>query len=411
LRKVLVKAHTRAWVAWAILVFSVLPVGVGFLLVSWSSHRFDLGIEVAARLAFLPFGLVGAAIVARQPSNAVGWLCAGIGLGTGLFQFMEDYSLYALSHDLPGGVALGLLGVMPWHGLLTLMVVFLPLLFPDGRLVSPRWRLLAWMAGGASVVHALLMLVAPGSLHGLRGLPDNPLGVEAAAAAIGTAVAIGFVLIGIFALAAAASMVIRFRRATGVQRQQLKWFTYAAAQLAVFFTLAVLFDFFESSSSLLAPLFFLSFALVPIAIGIAVLRYRLYEIDRLINRTLVYGLLTALLSAVYAGTVLSLGQLFGGIGHEPPSWAIAGATLAVAALFQPARRRIQQAVDRRFNRRQHDAVRTVEAFSARLRDHIDLDTVSAQLVAVVDQTMQPTTTSLWLRPTGELLASDRGRGG
>jgi hypothetical protein len=391
-------ARTRAWVAWAVLLFSVLPVGLGFLLVSSSSHRFDLGIEVAARLAFLPFGLVGAAIVARQPSNAVGWLCAGIGLGTGLFQFMEDYSLYALSHELPGGVALGLLGVMPWHGLLTLMAVFLPLLFPDGRLVSPRWRLLAWTAAGASVVHALLMLVAPGSLHGLGGLPDNPLGVEAAAAAIGTAVAIGFALIGIFALAAAASMVIRFRRATGVHRQQLKWFTYAAAQLAVFFTFAVLFDFFESSSSLLAPLFFLSFALVPIAIGIAVLRYRLYEIDRLINRTLVYGLLTALLGAVYAGTVLSLGQVFGGIGHEPPTWAIAGATLAVAALFQPARRRIQRVVDRRFNRRHHDAARTVEAFSTRLRDHIDLDTVTAELVTVVDQTMEPTMVQLWLHP-------------
>jgi hypothetical protein len=380
-------------------VFSVLPVGVGFLLVSHSNDRLDLGIEIAARCAFLPFGLVGAVIVARQPANAIGWLCAGIGLGTGVFQFMEDYSQYALAHDLPGGIALGLLGIMPWHGLLTLMAVFLPLLFPDGRLVSPRWRPLAWTAAGTSVVHALLMLVAPGPLHGVPGLPDNPLGVETAAVAIELAVAIGFALLGAFALAAAASMVIRFRRATGVQRQQLKLFTYAAAQLAVFFTASVLFDLFETSNVLLTTMFFVSFALVPTAIGIAVLRYRLYEIDRLINRTLVYGLLTALLAAVYAGTVLSLGQLFGGIGHEPPSWAIAGATLAVAALFQPARRRIQRAVDRRFNRRHHDATRTVEAFSARLRDHIDLDTVSTELVAVVDQTMEPTMVQLWLRPS------------
>ena len=144
-----------------------------------------------------------------------------------------------------------------------------------------------------------------------------------------------------------------------------------------------------------------SFWLIPAAIGIAILRYRLYDIDRLINRTLVYGLLTALLGAVYAGAVLVLGQLFGGIAEEPPSWAVAGATLAVAALFQPARRRIQQAVDRRFNRRRYDAANTIEAFSARLRAQIDLDTLTSELLAVVGKTMEPTRVSLWLRPSAE----------
>jgi hypothetical protein len=139
---------------------------------------------------------------------------------------------------------------------------------------------------------------------------------------------------------------------------------------------------------------------VPVAIGIALLRYRLYDIDRLINRTLVYGLLTVVLGCGYAAVVLVLGQLFGGVTMDPPSWVIAGATLAVAALFQPARRRIQTAVDRRFNRRRHDAARTMEAFTVRLRDHVDLETLSAELLAVVDQTMQPTAVSLWLRPSG-----------
>jgi hypothetical protein len=150
---------------------------------------------------------------------------------------------------------------------------------------------------------------------------------------------------------------------------------------------------------------------LPIAVGVAILRYRLYDIDRLTNRTLVYGLLTVSLGLVYAGLVLVLGQLFGGIGAEPPSWAVAGATLAVAALFQPARRRIQQVADRRFNRRRYDAAMTVERFSARLRDEIDLDTLSAEPLAVVDQTMQPTRSSLWLRPSAGLPASAGGRGG
>jgi hypothetical protein len=140
---------------------------------------------------------------------------------------------------------------------------------------------------------------------------------------------------------------------------------------------------------------------IPVAVGFAILRYRLYDIDRVINRTLVYGLLMALLGAIYAGVVLIAGQGFGGLGTQPPSWAVASATLAVAALFQPARRRIQQAVDRRFNRRRHDAAKTIQAFSTRLRDEIDLDTLSAELLAVVDHTMEPTTVSLWLRPPVE----------
>jgi hypothetical protein len=187
--------------------------------------------------------------------------------------------------------------------------------------------------------------------------------------------------------------VLRFRRAQGAEHQQLKWFTYASALLP----LSVVGD------ALPAPVGDLVTALpivfLPVATGIAILRYRLYEIDRLINRTLVYAALTALLAAVYGGAVLVLGQLFGGVGRGTPSWAVAGATLAVAALFQPARRRIQAVVDRRFNRRKYDAAQTIQAYSLRLRDQVDLDTLSGELLAVVAQTVQPTRVWLWLRPS------------
>jgi predicted PurR-regulated permease PerM len=229
------------------------------------------------------------------------------------------------------------------------------------------------------------------------GLPPNPIAIPPLAGLLKLAYDTAIpVLFGVV-LAALVSLIVRFRRATGTERQQLKWFAYGTALLL----LLPLAGFV--GASLAGPAGnLISAAIVsalPVAIGIAVLRHRLYDIDRLVNRTLVYGLLTATLGAVYAGLVLVLGQLFGGIGAETPSWAVAGATLAVAALFQPARRRIQQTVDRRFNRRKYNAAKTIEAFSIRLRDQVDLDTLSAELLAAVDQTMQPASTSLWLRPS------------
>jgi hypothetical protein len=194
-------------------------------------------------------------------------------------------------------------------------------------------------------------------------------------------------------LASVVSLLVRLRRSVGVERQQLKWFAYAAGLfgLATFVNVVASLLGADQAGLLVTTL---PVVALPVAIGVAVLRHNLFDIDRVINRTLVYG-------AVYASVVLVLGQLFGGIGDQPPSWAVAGATLAVAALFQPARRRIQQVVDRRFNRRKYDAAKTVEVFSARLRDEIDLDTLSAELLAVVDQTMQPRQGWLWLRPSTE----------
>jgi hypothetical protein len=239
---------------------------------------------------------------------------------------------------------------------------------------------------------------APGPLNKeeLGPLP-NPLGIEALAGLAPVVQSVVGVLGLVAALAAVGSLLLRLRRAQGVERLQLKWFAYAAALFGVgAFVVVVLPSLGSSTVDTLTIM--PGLLALPIAIGIAVLRYRLFDIDRLINRTLVYGLLTALLGGLYAGVVLVLGQLFGGLSAEPPSWAVAGATLAAAALFQPARRRIQAAVDRRFNRRRYDAVKTIEAFSTRLRDQVDLDTLTAELLAVVNQTMEPSKVSLWLRP-------------
>jgi hypothetical protein len=259
---------------------------------------------------------------------------------------------------------------------------------------------------------ALYSVVEPitGTVHGVKH--TNPLAIQALDHPAWKAVIQGVTAVAVAARAVAAlAPLLRFRRADPVQRQQLKWFAFVvggsfASVLAAVALVPVL-------PIVTGALMVVAFAGVlvglPVAVGLAVLRYRLYDIDRLINRTLVYGLLTALLAGVYAGAVLTLGQVFGGVAERTPSWAVAAATLAAAALFQPARRRIQQAVDRRFNRRRYDAVKTIEAFSARLREEIDLDTLAGELHAVVDRTMQPTQTSLWLRPAPSTIATPPSR--
>jgi hypothetical protein len=344
--------------------------------------------------------VVGALIVAHRPGNAIGWLFSAIGLLAFTGQVASQYALYAYvtrPGSLPGAILAAWFDSWTWYVVLALVVVFTPFLFPTGRLLSPRWRPAAWLAAAATAAVALL-----GALRAdLDSIPEheisNPIGVAGVENPEKTTIGVAFyVLLGFLAALAIWSLVLRFRRSRGEERQQLKWFTYAAALLLPG---SLVSDFVPGALGSVVgsiPIVF-----VPVAAGIAILRYRLYDIDRLINRTLVYGLLTALLAGVYGGAVLVLGQGFGGIRGKPPSWAVAGATLAVAALFQPARRRIQQAVDRRFNRRKYDAAKTVEAFSARLREEVDLDTLSAELLAVVDQTMQPSQAWLWLRPPTE----------
>jgi hypothetical protein len=235
----------------------------------------------------------------------------------------------------------------------------------------------------------------------------NPFGVQALAdpGVLGVVLAaLNFLVASVAVGASVLAPFLRWRRAGTDERLQFKWLALVVVASPI--CVAAAFASWALPAAVQpAASFILGFVLlvvavagIPTAVAIAILRYRLYDIDRLISRTLVYGLLTALLGGFYAGVVLLLGQVFGRIGDRPPSWVIAGATLAVAALFRPARRRIQQAVDRRFNRRRYDAARMIEAFSARLRDEIDLDTLTNELVTVVDQTMQPVRVSLWLRP-------------
>jgi hypothetical protein len=326
---------------------------------------------------------------------------------TGLFIFWRRSDdgaamLFALLLVVWGGTGLRALdalerahpGLWPPVRLLSLTVVFLLmvvlLVFPDGRFVPAWTRLLA-----AAAVPLLALFTDLSKT--LNALPDLPEGISRGRFALQVLVASVYLGTGLWA------QIYRYRHVSGpTQRQQTRWVVFSLGLLVVVlfvgFIIPSLFvdtgnSWFAWTLLATAPLF-IAF---PVSVATAILRYRLYDIDRIISRTIVYGALTALLAGVYAGAVLVLGQLFGGIGGEPPSWAIAGVTLGVAALFQPARRRIQSTVDRRFNRRRYDAAKTIEAFATRLREQLDLDALSTELLGVVDQTMQPTKASVWLR--------------
>jgi hypothetical protein len=390
-----------SWVGWSMLAAFLACVAASLVLAA-ANHSFrqegeSLGDTVALLLAFAAFMVVGVLVVAHRPGNAVGWVFSAIALLAITGALAEEWAAYAgVTHPgaLPGAVAAAWWAAWTWYPTLTLVLVFTPLLFPTGRLLSPRWRLVAWPAAAGTAAIAGLAAVTPTLELGRTGhLVANPIGLAGVEnpehSRVGSVL---FGLLVVLVLAAFASMVVRFRRSRGDERQQLKWITFAAALLPLTFLDSLLPD-------PLSNLFFAAVvACLPVGAGVAILRYRLYDIDRLINRTLVYGLLTTLLAGVYAALVLLGGQLSGRLGTGTPSWLVAVATLAAASLFQPARRRIQQAVDRRFDRRRFDAARTVEAFSGRLREELDLDALSRELLAVVERTVQPTRASLWLRP-------------
>jgi hypothetical protein len=367
-----VRKQTAARLAWTVCVF-VAALTVFALTVDLLSGKPE---RLAVRIAewsfttlAVPLAVVGALITSRRPGNRVGILLLVGGLSISVEKVAEELTSYGVR--VPGAVpGVGLIG---WVSNLAwipsiLMLLLLPVLFPDGQPPSPRWRPVVWAIVAGAVVTTVLAALIP--RIGIEPSLRSPLALPGSAGvALERVLRLVFLGLPVAAVAAMAAMIVRFRRARGVERQQLKWLAYAGGVVVV---ATVAQDTWLGGWPVAAATALLW--AIPVAIGVAILRYRLYDIDRIINRTLVYGLLTMLLGLGYAGMVLVLGQLFGGIGDQPPGWVIASVTLAVAALAQPARRRIQQAVDRRFNRRRYNAAKTIEAFSTHLRDQVDLDT-------------------------------------
>jgi hypothetical protein len=359
-------------------------------------------------VVILAFTLVGALISSRLPTNPIGWICLAIGLILALEGVADGYYVYALQTrpgSLPGGEYMAWLGNWLWVPSVFLIGTFMVLLFPDGRLPSRRWRVVAWLSVAALISISVSYAFFPGRLDEAPNV-TNPLGIESAGSALEFVYTWDLLLLLPCFVAAAISMVLRFRHATGEVRQQIKWFAAAAVLQTMAFSF-----YFVVSSGVIEDFVALTFAGLPVAVGIAILRHRLYDIDVVINRTLVYGSLTAMLVAVYFGGVATTQVLFRALtGQEQqPQLAVVVSTLLIAALFNPFRRRIQSFIDRRFYRRKYDAAKALEAFSAKLRDETDLDALSAELEGVVRETMQPAHVSLWLRPESASRRSE-GRG-
>jgi hypothetical protein len=398
-----VARHTRtrwhpAGLAWALWALVMLGLAAGFwleVLLRRAGRGDPLDTAVGPMVAAVSAATVGAVLAARRPRHPVGWLLLAFALSASAAGMAGGYAPYGLQAR-PGALPAAAWVAMyyPATALTPLALLSLVLLLtPTGSLPSPRWRWWAWLTVGTPAVLLLAMPLAPRPPDWRYQAVDNPLDLRPfdGALLVANRALLAVTVLGV--LVGAGSLVVRFRRAHGTERQQLRWLVLAAALTGVGMLASVVLVA-AGNQVLVGWVTGICVAFLPLATGAAVLRYRLFDLDRIISRTLAYGLLTLLLGGGYALVVLGLGQL---LGRDSPL-VVATATLAVAAVFQPARRRIQQAVDRRFNRRRHDAAQTIAGFSTRLRDQVDLATLTGELMTVVDQTMQPTRASLWLRP-------------
>ena len=413
--------RTAAWLAWSLAALSVVTflasVALYFLTRSMQVPGSWITVgtigELLVLVPFLAFPIVGALVASERPHNPIGWICLVAGLLWMVMLMSEAYGEYGLAR--PGSVPFpvtvhALLYAWLWVPAVGLMGVYMILLFPDGRLPSKRWRPLVWFSGALIVFESAAIFLTPGPLE-LGGI-RNPFGLEGHPW-VNTVALVVLPLLALCMVASAVSLVMRYRHSGGEVRQQIKWIAFAGSFVGLlYFGIMSVFSALWLLSGpetladlgtrswwgvLLENVMVLSFAGVPVAIGFAVLKYRLYDIDRLINRTLVYGLLTVTLALVYVGGVLSLQAAFRVLTGQESTLAVVASTLAIAALFGPLRRRVQALVDRRFYRRKYDAAKTLEAFNARLREETDLDTLSGDVVGVVKDTMQPSHASLWLR--------------
>jgi hypothetical protein len=397
--------RTAFWLAWLLCGLSLVLTTLSLLLLARSIshpgvHVFDHWLD--STLAAIGFSTVGAVIAPRTPSdNLIGLLFCVVGLLFALTHLIAEYAIYTLlaapGSLLPAGEAAAWLTSWLWIPQIG-SVLLVILLFPDGLLPSRGWRWFAWLSVLLMLVGALLCAFAPGPIIAL-GPIQNPLAVESLPSVYKTVERV----VNTLMLVAVISLFIRLRRAGEQERQQIKWFVYAIA-LAIGGAVLT-FPVSEAIGSLwlkwigFVP-FIVGVMFIPISMGIAIIRYRLYEIDTLINRTLVYGSLTALLAALYFGGVTATQAIFRALTsqEQQSQLAIVISTLVIAALFMPLRRRIQGFIDRRFYRRKYDARKTLDAFSAKLRDETDLDALSDDLTSVIKETMQPSHVSLWLRP-------------
>jgi hypothetical protein len=386
------------------------------------AHPGPLSSAITVSLAgalFLVFPVVGTMIASRRPRSPIGWILLADGLLWNLSGMMDYYTDYGTARPgtLPFVVGLATINNWLWVPAAGLLGTFAFLLFPDGRLPSRRWHPLAWLSGLTIVLVSIMVAVTPGPFEGLEGV-RNPMGVLA----FPWMKPLPYILVPLFLscmLLSVLSLVLRYRRSRGEERQQIKWIAFAASVVGLLYLIAMIGSIVYPQETWFAPgsplwqnfleyAALLSFTLVPTAIGFAVLRYRLYDIDVIINRALVYGSLTATLVAIYFGGVATTQLLYRTLTgqDQQPQLAVVVSTLAIAALFGPLRRRIQNVIDRRFYRRKYDAAQTLETFGARLRDETDLDTLGGDLIGVVRETVQPEHVSLWLKP-----AEDSGREG
>ncbi len=352
----------------------------------------SLSADIALVIAFFAFAAVGALVASRQPRNAVGWLFLLTPLMAAVAGFSGQYATQAFADggSLPGGMVAAWLAQWTWYPAVGSIAVVM-LLFPDGDVIGPRWRYVLWAVVATIGALTVSYWFEPGPVDSEAPyLPDNPLGISALEAPLDALRMVLLPLMLVLFLAVAGSMIVRFRRSRADERQQLKWMTLA---VLVFVGVAI------GQDALGIPLgdaaFGISVTLIPIAAGIAMLKYRLYDVDVVIRKTLVYGALSAVLAAMYFGVVVGMQALLQPLTNGS-DLAIAGSTLVVAGLFLPVRARVQRLVDRRFYRRRYDAQRTLETFGARLREQVGLDALRTDLEGVVNETMQPAHVSLWV---------------